>query len=57
MSDHMEANRNSIVFDRSVSLAPRSSLRFYVNEVSKFMIMPVQFSKACFDLFLKWWRD
>ncbi|GKV02755.1 hypothetical protein SLEP1_g15150 [Rubroshorea leprosula] len=34
-------------------LALRSSARFYASEVSKFMVMPIQFLKACFDLFLK----
>ncbi|GKV13589.1 hypothetical protein SLEP1_g24584 [Rubroshorea leprosula] len=38
-------------------LALRLSLRFYTSEVSKFMVMPIQFLKACFDLFLKWWGD
>ncbi|GKU93027.1 hypothetical protein SLEP1_g6666 [Rubroshorea leprosula] len=33
------------------------SSRFYASKVSKFIVMPVQFLKTCFDLFLKWWQD
>ncbi|GKV27724.1 hypothetical protein SLEP1_g36860 [Rubroshorea leprosula] len=46
-----------MVPDRPVSLVRELSARFYASEVSKFMVMPVLFLKACFDLFLKWWRD
>ncbi|GKV06282.1 hypothetical protein SLEP1_g18180 [Rubroshorea leprosula] len=35
MSDHMETNRNSIVPDHFISLALRSSLRFYASEEAK----------------------
>ncbi|GKV50735.1 hypothetical protein SLEP1_g57433 [Rubroshorea leprosula] len=43
--------------DRSISLALGLNLRFYASEVSKFMVIPVQLLKVCFNLFLKWWRD
>ncbi|GKV13597.1 hypothetical protein SLEP1_g24590 [Rubroshorea leprosula] len=46
-----------MVLDPRGTLVRELSARFYASEVSKFMVMPLLFLKACFDLFLKWWRD
>ncbi|GKV06340.1 hypothetical protein SLEP1_g18240 [Rubroshorea leprosula] len=40
-----------MVLDYSTTLALGLSLLFCAIEVSKFMVMPVQLLKACFDLF------